>query len=165
VRRSSGGPIYDMSKDSLVAHHTYTEFEFHPSSRPMSTGVLSFACMVTETRNLRLSCVCCRDWLAADLCFTPHSSSHFGPSVPTRLSYFFTLLRCYISLSSKWQFFKRFLDPMDLMSHVRYTSQECTNPGCQVATVTKFCMVAPNIFGFSVWNSLHTSLLEPWILG
>ena len=32
--------------------------------------------------------------------------------------------------------------------------QGCTNPGRQVAVATKFCAVAPNICGSSVWNLL-----------
>jgi hypothetical protein len=39
----------------------------------------------------------------------------------------------------------------------------CTNPGRQVARATKFCTVAPNISGFSVWTFLHITLLAPRI--
>jgi hypothetical protein len=153
-----------MRKHFPVVYHTYTAFESHPSSCSVGTGVLLFAGKVTETRNWPLSCVYCRDWLAAELCFYFHSSSNFGPSLPTGKSYFITLLRCYILFSSKWQLFKRFFDPIDLLPHVRYTAQGSTHPGCQVALVTKLCMVAPTIVGFSVWNLFHVPLLEPWIL-
>jgi len=40
----------------------------------------------------------------------------------------------------------------------------CTNPGCQVAMVTGFCMLAPNVCGSSVWNFLHVTCLAPGIL-
>ena len=35
----------------------------------------------------------------------------------------------------------------------------CTNPGCQVAKATEFCMVAPNICGASVRTLIHITLL------
>jgi hypothetical protein len=37
--------------------------------------------------------------------------------------------------------------------------QRHANPRHQVTWVTKFCTVAPDIFGFSVWNLLHVTLL------
>jgi len=37
--------------------------------------------------------------------------------------------------------------------------QGFTIPGCQVAMVTNFCMVAPNLCGSSVWNLSHVTLL------
>jgi hypothetical protein len=52
-----------------------------------------------------------------------------------------------------------------------YYEQVGTNPGCQVTVVTKFCMVAPNICGSSVWNLVDIALLAPefradfWIFG
>jgi hypothetical protein len=36
---------------------------------------------------------------------------------------------------------------------------EVQNPGCQVACVTEFCTVAPNVCGSSVWNLLHVTFL------
>jgi len=44
------------------------------------------------------------------------------------------------------------------------SKQRCTNPGRQVAVETKFCTMAPNIFGSSVWNLFYVTLLEPIIL-
>ena len=45
----------------------------------------------------------------------------------------------------------------------------CTNSGFQVAWVTKFCMMAPNICEGSVWNVLQVTFLAPrifmWLLG
>ena len=38
------------------------------------------------------------------------------------------------------------------------------NPGRQLASATKFCMVATNICGPSVWNLLLVTLLAPRIL-
>ena len=40
----------------------------------------------------------------------------------------------------------------------------CTNPGCQIAWETKFCMVAPNNCGSLVQNLLHFTFLAHWIL-
>jgi hypothetical protein len=42
--------------------------------------------------------------------------------------------------------------------------QGCTNPGCQVATATKFCMVAPNICGCLVQNLLFVTILAHTVL-
>jgi hypothetical protein len=42
--------------------------------------------------------------------------------------------------------------------------QRHTNPRHQVTSVTKFCTVAPNIFGFSVWDLLHVTLLVTGIV-
>jgi len=33
-----------------------------------------------------------------------------------------------------------------------------------VIRVTKFCMVAPNIWGSSIWKLLHVILLAPYIV-
>jgi len=38
--------------------------------------------------------------------------------------------------------------------------QGCTIPGCEVAVVTNFCTVAPNLCGSSVWNLCHVTLLK-----
>jgi hypothetical protein len=42
--------------------------------------------------------------------------------------------------------------------------QGCTNPRRHVTTATRFCTVVPNIYGSSVWNLLHITLLTPTIL-
>lgn len=42
--------------------------------------------------------------------------------------------------------------------------QGCTNPWHQVAMATKFCTVAPNIFGSSVWHFLRVVLIASRIL-
>jgi hypothetical protein len=42
--------------------------------------------------------------------------------------------------------------------------QVCTNPGPQLAQATKFCTMAPNICGSSIWNLLHVTLLASRIL-
>jgi hypothetical protein len=42
--------------------------------------------------------------------------------------------------------------------------QGCTNNGCQVSEVTKFCVMTRNIYGSSGWNLLHVTLLSPRIL-
>ena len=49
---------------------------------------------------------------------------------------------------------------------VRYdaSAQMCANPGLQVARAPTFCTVTPNIFGPSVWNLLHVTLLATGIL-
>jgi hypothetical protein len=38
-------------------------------------------------------------------------------------------------------------------------TQGCTNPERQIAVAPKFCAVAPNICGSSVWNLLLVTLL------
>jgi hypothetical protein len=43
-------------------------------------------------------------------------------------------------------------------------SQASTNPGHEVALVTKFFRLAPNVCGFSVWNLLTVTLLVVGIL-
>jgi hypothetical protein len=43
--------------------------------------------------------------------------------------------------------------------------QGCTNPGCHLVPVTKFCVVAPNICGCSVCNLLHVTRMAARILG
>ena len=45
-----------------------------------------------------------------------------------------------------------------------FSGQRHTNPRHQVTWVTKFFIVAPNIFGFSVWNLLHVTLLVTGIV-
>ena len=42
--------------------------------------------------------------------------------------------------------------------------QMCANSGRQVRRFSKFCTVAPNMCGSSVWNLLHVSLLTSSIL-
>lgn len=42
--------------------------------------------------------------------------------------------------------------------------EKCTTSWHQVAQVTKFWAVAPNIFGPAMWNLLHVTLLKPGIL-
>lgn len=54
-----------------------------------------------------------------------------------------------------------YLCDVDIM-HILY--QRFTNTGCQVAAATKFCTVATNIYGSSVWNLLHVDLLASRIL-
>jgi len=46
----------------------------------------------------------------------------------------------------------------------RLLVQRCTNPGQQVAMKTKFCTIAPNARGPSMWNSPHVTFwrLEFW---
>jgi hypothetical protein len=48
--------------------------------------------------------------------------------------------------------------------HQKPVKQECINPGRQVVVATKFCTLTPNIFGSSVWNMLHVTILVPKIL-
>jgi hypothetical protein len=43
------------------------------------------------------------------------------------------------------------------VTHV--STQGCTNCGWKVAPATKFCAMAPNICGSSVWNFLHVNFL------
>ena len=43
-------------------------------------------------------------------------------------------------------------------------NQECKSPGHQVNMVTKFCMIMPEVYGSSIWNLLHGTLLAPTIL-
>ena len=43
-------------------------------------------------------------------------------------------------------------------------SQEYTTSWRQVAVRTKFCTVAPNISGYSVWSLVYVTFLAPWIL-
>ena len=43
--------------------------------------------------------------------------------------------------------------------HHGWLCQGCTNPGHQVARATKFCTVAPNICGSSVWYLLDVTVL------
>lgn len=54
------------------------------------------------------------------------------------------------------------------MNSKLHVSQGCKNYRRQVARVTTFCTVAPNIRGFSGLSLLHVSLLEPiisrWLL-
>ena len=37
----------------------------------------------------------------------------------------------------------------------------CTNLGCRIAQATKFCTVAPNNCGSSIWNLFHVTRLSP----
>jgi len=43
------------------------------------------------------------------------------------------------------------------------STQGCTNHMNQVAMVTKFCAMSPNICGSSVWNLFDVTLLVPMI--
>jgi hypothetical protein len=59
----------------------------------------------------------------------------------------------YVTLNDKYT-----LNPLRLVfSYV--VNEGCTNHGRQVAMATKFCTVATNICGLSVWNWLHVSVL------
>jgi hypothetical protein len=51
---------------------------------------------------------------------------------------------------------------IDTYTHAR--TQGCANPGREVTGTAKFCTVAPNILGFSIWIYLHVTLLALWIL-
>ena len=42
--------------------------------------------------------------------------------------------------------------------------QGYTNPWCQVALAPKFCTMAPNICGSSLWNFVRVTRLTPWTL-
>jgi hypothetical protein len=46
----------------------------------------------------------------------------------------------------------------------RHPNVTACNTDSQVARTTKFCTVAPNICGSSVWNFLHVTILVPRIL-
>jgi hypothetical protein len=108
------------------------------------------------------------------------------------LRYLFHLIFCYLKMCSQMQRPEKTRNVMYLLSnslkdghgifHVQQicksyhyknphdvessTSlhQECTNPGWQVTVATKFCTVAPNICGSSVWNLLYVICLAPIIL-
>ena len=56
-------------------------------------------------------------------------------------------------MTSSWSF--------NLQGKLSLWSRGCTKPGRQVATMTKFCTVGPNICGFSVRNFLYTTLMAP----
>ena len=43
-------------------------------------------------------------------------------------------------------------------------NQGCTNLRCHAAQPTKFCTVAPNVCGSSVWHLLHVTILVSRIL-
>jgi hypothetical protein len=45
-----------------------------------------------------------------------------------------------------------------------WNKKSCKNPGRQVARATKFCTVAPNVCGSSVWNLPYVTTLVPGIL-
>jgi hypothetical protein len=67
-----------------------------------------------------------------------------------------------VATCNSWSYlyFKfRFLYLDDIMIDLDFT-----DPRHHIAQVTKFCKVVPNIFGFSVWNLLHVSLMVPGIL-
>jgi hypothetical protein len=49
--------------------------------------------------------------------------------------------------------------PSELYHECRY-HQGCTNPGRQFAIATKFCVLASNNSGSSVYNLVHVTLLE-----
>jgi len=54
-----------------------------------------------------------------------------------------------------------------IVLHVAFLKDQtegCKNPLGQVAVATKFCVVASNICGFSVWTLLHVTVLAPRIL-
>lgn len=59
---------------------------------------------------------------------------------------------------------KIILSAYNIILHIYLYNRGCTNPGCQVAKATKFCMVAPNTCGSSVWNLLHVTQLASRIL-
>lgn len=153
--------FYGVGKDFPVVHLAYTEFESYLSSYPACTKVLFLTVKVAETRNWRLSCICCWLWLVAEVYFAPHSSSYCCPSVLTRVSHFITLLWSYVGLSCNWLLWKdcsiKTVHPTDLVPHVRYIAEGCTHFGCQVALETEFSIAAPNICRFSVWNFLHVN--------
>ena len=69
-------------------------------------------------------------------------------------------LRSVITLYSLW---------MHCVLKLLSSVQGYTNTGSQVAQATKFGLVMPNIYGSSVWNLLHITLLVPrilrWLLG
>jgi hypothetical protein len=44
-------------------------------------------------------------------------------------------------------------------------AQRCTNFERRVAMATKFCVVAPNIFGSAVLTLLHINVLAPKMFG
>ena len=46
----------------------------------------------------------------------------------------------------------------------RTLEQGCINSGRLIVMATTFCTVAPNIWGPSVWNLLHVTILAPRIL-
>ena len=48
------------------------------------------------------------------------------------------------------------------ITHILY--QVFTNTGSQVAVATKFCALAPNTYGSSIWDLLHVDLLASRIL-
>ena len=41
---------------------------------------------------------------------------------------------------------------LDLKTNIKVLFQGCTNPRCMVTQVTKFCIVASNICGSSIWS-------------
>ena len=61
--------------------------------------------------------------------------------------------------------FPLFISSLTGLFLFRLLWQGCTNPACQIARVTRFCSVAPNICGLSAWNLLHFTLLAPRIFG
>jgi hypothetical protein len=57
----------------------------------------------------------------------------------------------------------------EICVQVHWLLQGCTNPGRYTAWETKFCSMAFNICGTSVWNVFRATLLAPkissWLLG
>jgi len=45
-----------------------------------------------------------------------------------------------------------------------FEKKGCTHVSYDIAEVTKFCRVVPDICGDSIWNLLHVTLLVPRIL-
>jgi len=40
-----------------------------------------------------------------------------------------------------------------------WQQQDCINSGCQVARVTKLCLLVPNVYGFLAWTLLYVTFL------
>jgi hypothetical protein len=62
--------------------------------------------------------------------------------------------------------------PHALLIQLNYWRHSCKYSGCQAACANKFCIVAPNMHGYSVRNLLHviprvvhTCEVFPWFLG
>ena len=52
----------------------------------------------------------------------------------------------------------------DCLCQIDNVNHSCTNPRHRVTQANKFCTLAPNVCGSSVWNCLYVSLLAPGIL-
>lgn len=48
---------------------------------------------------------------------------------------------------------------------IKFLERRCTNHGYQVTWATRFCFVAPNIFGSSVWNIFPFTFCHVELLG